>query len=348
MQQCNFIKGFPMQAWQIGQFSLDALHKVELPDPQPGPGEVLVRWHAQSLNYRDLVIVQGTYIPNLPMPFTPLSDAAGEIVAVGASVTAWKSGDRVIGQYIQSWLEGAPTPENTRLALGAPLPGVLSEYSVLPAHGLMPLPAYMSFEEGATLPIAAVTAWNALFSHGDLAPGSTVLLEGTGGVSLFGLQLAKAAGLRTIITSSSEGKLARARALGANETINYRATPEWSRRARDLTGGAGVDLVLEVGGPATVSEALRSARFGGRIALIGFLSGSALPLDAIEFIRSMATLHAVRVGSRAMFRDLLRALEQHRLHPQIDRVFAFSEAPEAFRHLMTGVHFGKIVIKTDE
>lgn len=336
-----------MQAWQIDRFGLDALHRVALPDPQPGPGEVLVRWCAQSLNYRDLVIVQGSYLPNLPLPFTPLSDAAGAVVAVGAGVTAWKSGDRVIGQYIQSWREGAPTLENTRLSLGAPLPGVLSEYSVLPAHGLVPLPAYMSFEEGATLPIAAVTAWNALFSHGDLAPGSTVLLEGTGGVSLFGLQLAKAAGLRTIITSSSDEKLARTRALGADATINYHTTPEWSRRVRELTGGAGVDLVLEVGGPATISEALHSVRLGGRIALIGFLSGTALPLDAIEFIRSLATLHAVRVGSRAMFRDLLRALEQHQLRPPIDRVFPFSEAPEAFRHLATGAHFGKIVIRTD-
>ena len=155
-----------MQAWQINRFGLDSLRRVELPDPQPSSGEVLVRWRAQSLNYRDLVIVQGTYIPNLPLPFTPLSDAAGEVVAVGAGVAAWKSGNRVIGQYIQSWLEGAPTQENTRLALGAPLPGVLSEYSVLPVHGLVPLPDYMSFDEGATLPIAAVTAWNALFSHG--------------------------------------------------------------------------------------------------------------------------------------------------------------------------------------
>jgi NADPH:quinone reductase-like Zn-dependent oxidoreductase len=336
-----------MQAWQIDRFGLDALRSVELPDPQPSHCEVLVRWRAQSLNYRDLVIVQGTYIPNLPMPFTPLSDAAGEIVAVGPGVTTWKPGDRVIGQYIQSWLEGVPTPENTQLALGAPLPGVLNEYSVLPVHGLLPLPDYMSFDEGATLPIAAVTAWNALFSHGDLMPGSTVLIEGTGGVSLFGLQLAKAAGLRTIITSSSDEKLSRARALGAEETINYHATPEWSRRVRELTGGTGVDLVLEVGGPATVNEALRSVRFGGRIALIGFLSGTALPLNALDFIRGLVTLHAVRVGSRAMFRDLLRAMEQHKLRPQIDRVFRFSEAPEAFQRLLKGAHFGKIVIRAD-
>lgn len=337
-----------MKAWQIARFGLDALQRVELPDPKPGPGEVLVRWRAQSLNYRDLVIVQGTYIPNLPLPFTPLSDAAGEVVAVGDGVSRWKSGDRVIGQFIQSWLDGPPSPENTRLSLGAPLPGVLSEYSVLSAHGLVPLPDYLSFEEGATLPIAAVTAWNALFGYGNLAPGSTVLLEGTGGVSVFGLQLAKAAGLRTIITSSSDEKLSRARALGADETINYNATPEWSRRVRELTRGAGVDLVLEVVGSTAMTEALRSVRFGGRIALIGFLSGSALALDAIEFIRSLATLHAVRVGSRAMFCDLLRALEQNQLRPEIDRIFAFSRAPQAFRHSLGREHFGKIVIRADE
>lgn len=337
-----------MRAWQIDRFGLDALRSVELPDPQPGVGEVLVRWRAQSLNYRDLIVVQGTYIPKLLLPFTPLSDAAGEVVAVGGGVTAWKSGDRVIGQYIQSWLEGPPTPENTRLALGAPLPGVLSEYSVLPVHGLVPLPEYMSFDEGATLPIAAITAWNALFSHRDLVPGSTVLIEGTGGVSLFGLQLAKAAGLRTIITSSSDERLARASALGANESINYHATPDWSRCVRELTGGTGVDLVLEVGGSATMNESLHSVRFDGRIALIGFLSGTVLTLDAVDFIRGLVTLHAVRVGSRAMFLDLLRAMEQHKLRPQIDRVFPFSEAPEAFQHLLKGTHFGKIVIHGDK
>ncbi|MBI2518665.1 MAG: NAD(P)-dependent alcohol dehydrogenase [Opitutae bacterium] len=335
-----------MKTWQIDRFGIDALKLIDRPIPQPGSGEVLVRWRAQSLNYRDLVIVQGTYLPNLPLPFTPLSDAAGEVVSVGDSVTAWRPGDRVIGHYIQSWQEGPPTPENTRLSLGAPLPGVLTEFSVLPEHGLVPLPAHLSFAEGATLPIAALTAWNALFTTGDLRPGATVVLEGTGGVSLFGLQLAHAAGLRTLITSSSDEKLARARELGADETINYRATPDWGRRVRELTGGRGADFVLEVGGPATFGEALRAVRANGRIAFVGFLSGTALQLDAVEFIRSGATVHSLRVGSRAMFRELLRAMEQHRLHPVIDREFAFGEAPAAFRHLLTGAHFGKIVIRT--
>lgn len=335
-----------MKTWQLHRFGLDGLQIVGRSVPAPGPGEVLVRWRAHSLNYRDLVIVQGTYLPNLPLPFIPLSDGAGEVVAVGEGVTEWRPGDRVIGHYIQSWQEGPATPENTRLSLGAPLPGVLTEFSALPAHGLVPLPAHLSFEEGATLPIAALTAWNALFTTGDLRPGSIVVFEGTGGVSLFGLQLAHAAGLRTLIISSSDEKLARARELGADELINYRTTPEWSRRVRELTGGRGADLVLEVGGPTTFGEALRAVRPGGRIAFVGFLSGTALTLDAVEFIRSGATVHALRVGSRAMFRELLRAMELHRLRPVIDQVFAFDETPAAFRRLLTGAHFGKIVIRT--
>ncbi len=336
-----------MKSWQITRFGLDALALVEASVPAPGPGEVLVRWRAQSLNYRDLVIVQGSYLPNLPLPFTPLSDGAGEVAAVGSGVTAWKLGDRVIGHYIQSWQEGIPTPENTRLSLGAPLPGVLTEYSVLPAHGLVALPKHLSFAEGATLPIAGLTAWNALFTTGDLRPGGTVVIEGTGGVSLFGLQLAHAAGLRTFVTSSSDAKLARARALGADETINYRHTPGWGARVRELTGGRGADLVLEVGGPATINEALRAVRLGGRVAFIGFLGGTAMRLDAVDLIRSGATVHALRVGSRAMFGELLRALVQHNLHPVVDRVFPFGEAPAAFRHLAQAAHFGKIVVSDE-
>lgn len=337
----------PMKTWQISRFGLDALTLVDQPSPQPGPGEVLVRWHAQSLNYRDLVIVQGTYLPNLPLPFTPLSDGAGEVVAIGPGVTEWKSGDRVIGQYIQSWLEGPPTPGNTRLSLGAPLPGVLAEYSVLPAHGLVPLPAYLSFAEGATLPIAALTAWNALFTTGDLRPGDTIVLEGTGGVSLFGLQLAHAAGLRTIVTSSSDEKLTRARMLGADETINYRTSPGWGGRVREFTDGRGADLILEVGGPATINETLRAVRLGGRIAFIGFLGGTAMQIDAVDLIRSGATVHALRVGSRAMFGDMLRALIRQKLRPVVDRVFPFAGAPAAFHHLVQAAHFGKIVIQNE-
>jgi NADPH:quinone reductase-like Zn-dependent oxidoreductase len=334
-----------MKAWQINRFGIDGLGLTDVPTPVAGPGEVLVRWRAQSINYRDLVIVQGTYFPALPLPFRPGSDAAGEVAAIGPGVTAWRVGDRVIGHYVQSWQEGPPTPENTRTALGVPLPGVLGEFSVLPENGLVRLPAHLSFEEGATLPIAAVTAWNALFTTGDLAPGDTVVLEGTGGVSLFGLQLAHAAGLRTIITSSSDEKLARAREFGADHTLNYRATPDWSAQVREFTGGRGADMVLDVGGPATIHEALRAIRMGGRITVVGFLSGTALPLDALEVIGKAATIHAVRVGSRAMFLDLNRALERHAIRPAIDRVFPFEDLPGAFTRMSRGEQFGKIVLR---
>lgn len=336
-----------MKTWQINRFGIDSLQLSDIPEPAaPGAGEVLVRWRAFSINYRDLVIVQGTYLPDLSMPYTPLSDGAGEVVAVGPGVTEWQPGDRVAGNYIQSWLEGPATPENLRLSLGgAVLPGLARELSVLPAHGLVRLPAHLSFDEGATLPIAAVTAWNALFAHRDLAPGATVVLEGTGGVSLFGLQLAHAAGLRTIITSSSDEKLAKARTLGADATINYRAGPGWGQRVRELTGGRGADLVLEVGGPATFQEAAHAVRLGGRIALIGFLSGNALPVNAFDFIGNLTTLHGVRVGSRADFRALNRALGQHAIRPVLDHVFDFAELPAAFTRLSRGEHFGKIVVR---
>lgn len=335
-----------MKSWQIDRFGLDALRVTDVPTPTPSPGEVLVRWRAFSLNYRDLVVVQGSYLPQLPMPFVPLSDGAGEIAAVGDGVAEWKVGDRIAGHYVQSWQSGPATPENLRFALAsAALPGVAREFSTLPAHGAVRLPAHLSFEAGATLPIAAVTAWNALFSTRDLVPGATVVLEGTGGVSLFGLQLAHAAGLRTIITSSSDEKLARARALGADATLNYRTTPEWSRRVRELTDGRGADLVLEVGGPATFAEAARSVRLGGRIAVIGFLSGHALPVDALSLIGNLTTVQGLRVGSRADFLALNRALEQHPIHPVIDRVFEFAELPAAFARLNRGEHFGKIVVR---
>jgi len=335
-----------MKTWQIDRFGLDALRLADAPVPTPAPGEVLVRWRAFSLNYRDLVIVQGSYLPQLPMPYVPLSDGAGEVAAVGAGVTEWQVGDRVAGHYVQSWQSGPATPENLRLALGgAALPGLAREFSTLPASGLVRLPAHLSFAEGATLPIAAVTAWNALFAPRDLAPGATVVLEGTGGVSLFGLQLAHAAGLRTLVTSSSDEKLDRARALGADATVNYRATPDWSRRVREFTGGRGADLVLEVGGPATFAEAMRSVRLGGRIAVIGFLSGHALPLDALDLIGNLTTVHGLRVGSRADFTALNRALEQHAIHPVIDRVFEFAELPHAFARLSRGEHLGKIVVR---
>ncbi len=335
-----------MKSWQISRFGVDALTLVDQPAPQPGPHDVLVRWRAFSLNYRDLVIVQGSYLPNLPFPYVPLSDGAGEIIAVGANVTDWKIGDRVAGHYIQSWLAGAATPENLRRSLASNLaPGLAAESSVLPADGVVRLPAHLSFEEAATLPIAGVTAWNALFGRSDLRPGDWVVFEGTGGVSLFGLQLAHAAGFRTIITSSSDDKLARATALGADATINYRTVPDWSKRVRAITGGRGAALVLEVGGPASFPEALHSVALGGRIAIVGFLSGHDLPVSVLDLIGNLTTIHGLRVGSRADFAALNRALERDRIRPVVDRVFEFAELPAAFARLGRGEHFGKIVVR---
>lgn len=336
-----------MNAYRLPRFGLDQLTLAAAPTFAPGPGDVLVRWHAWSLNYRDLVLVEGSYLPNLPLPFTPGSDAAGEVVAVGDGVTEWRPGDRVISHYLTDWQDGPPAPGRLGASLGGPLPGVFAEESVVPGRALVPLPAGLDFAAGATLPIAALTAWHALFEYAALAPGRTVLFEGTGGVSLFGLQLAHAAGLRTIVTSGSDAKLERVRAVGADLTINYRHTPAWGAEAQRLTGGAGVDLILDVGGGDTLPEALRAVAPGGRIAVIGFLAGKTASLDVGAWVRSLVTIHGLRVGSRAMFRSLLAALTQHAIQPVIDRRFAFTELPAALRHLGNGAHFGKIVLQRD-
>lgn len=335
-----------MKQFHITRFGLEGLRQTEADEPAPGRGEVLVRWHAWSLNYRDLVTVQGTYLPSLPLPFIPLSDAAGEVVALGEDVTAWRVGDRVVSHYLPDWQDGPPAPPKLGAALGGPWPGLLAEMTVLPERALVALPPHFSYAEGATLPIAALTAWHVLFETAwTPAPGSTALFEGTGGVSLFGLQFARAAGLRTIITSGSDDKLARARELGAHATLNYRQHPHWSREVRRLTDGRGADLILDVGGADTLPEAVRAIAVGGRIALIGFLSGRDVSFNVPELLRSLATLQNVRVGSRAMFARMLAAMDLHRLPPMIDRTFAFADTVEAFRHLAAGGHFGKIVIQ---
>lgn len=334
-----------MQLHRLTHFGLDGLQLANAATPAPGPRDVLVRWHAWSLNYRDLVIVEGTYLPNLPLPFTPGSDAAGEVLAVGAEVTRWRPGDRVITHYLPDWQDGPPTPAKLATSLGGPLPGVFAEESVLPERALVALPPSLSYAAGATLPVAAVTAWHALFEYSPPRPGQTVLLEGTGGVSLFALQLAHAAELRTIITSSSDDKLARARALGADGTINYRHTPAWGAEAKRLTDGEGVALVLDVGGGETLAEAVRACAPGGRIAAVGFLAGKTATLDVGDLIRSLVTVQALRVGSRAMAEALVATLAQHALRPVIDHTFAFAELPAALMHLRAGGHFGKIVLQ---
>lgn len=334
-----------MKTWHINHFGLDGLESTNQPAPEPGPGEVLVRWHAWSLNYRDLVIIEGTYLPDLPLPFVPLSDAAGEVVAVGRGVTAWQPGDRVVSHYLPDWQDGPAEPAKLPASLGGPLPGLLAACSVLPPAALVRLPAHLDYAGASTLPIAALTAWHALFEAAPpLKPGATVVLEGTGGVSLFGLQLAHAAGLHTIITSGSDEKLERARALGADAVINYRRQPQWGAEVRRLTAGRGAELVLDVGGADTLNEAVAATATGGRVALIGFLGGRDAALNVPALLRGLVTLQSLRVGSRAMFTRMIRALETHKIQPVIDRRFAFDDVPAAFAHLKSGRHFGKIVI----
>jgi len=326
-------------------FGLDNLRLAERPQPTPGPGEVLLKVGACSLNYRDYLMLQGEYNPRQKLPLIPLSDGAGEVVATGSGVSRVTTGDRVAGLFSQRWLGGEPNQERLRSTLGGPFDGMLAEYVVLSEKGVIKLLPGLSFEQGATLPCAALTAWSALTKYRALKAGDTVLLQGTGGVSLFALQFAKLFGAQVIITSSSDAKLERARALGADHTINYRSNPDWHKTARTLSGKSGVDFVIEVGGADTFAKSLAAVRIGGFIAVIGVLSGREAPLSVIPILMSSLTIQGITVGSRDDFEAMNKAIEHHALQPVIDRVFAFEEAPAAFRLMEQGSHFGKIVIR---
>jgi NADPH:quinone reductase-like Zn-dependent oxidoreductase len=330
-----------------GKVGVDSLTLVEKPESAPGPGQVLVQVRAVSLNYRDFMMVAGMYNPRLSLPMVPCSDGAGEVVAVGPRVASLRVGDRVMGTFFQGWDDGPPSEERTRDALGGGggVPGMLSELVALNENGVIATPGNLSDEEAATLPCAALTAWNALFEDEPIRPGQTVLTLGTGGVSIFALQLAKAAGARVIITSSSDEKLARARALGADEGINYKTTPDWEKRARELTGGTGVDHVVEVGGAGTMAKSLRAVRVGGAVSVIGVLSGPGGEIDPIRILRGSVRVRGIYVGSRAMFAAMTRAIAQANLRPVIDRVFAMEQVREAWEYLKSGAHFGKVVIR---
>lgn len=323
--------------------SLDGLKAVELPEPRPAAGQVLVGVRAASLNFRDLMVVGGSY-GKMDLPRVPLSDGAGEILAVGEGVSQWKPGDRVAGTFFQNWLRGGLHRGVSESALGGAIDGVLREQLVLSADGVVSVPAHLSFPEAATLPCAALTAWNALISQGGVAASDTVLLQGTGGVSLFGLQFAKMHGARVIITSGSEEKLERARALGADETVNYRATPDWEREVFRLTGKAGVNHVLEVGGSDTFAKSLGALAPGGTISVIGGVSGFTTQAPLIDIIGRNALIRGIYVGNREMFEAMNRAISRHPLKPVIDREYAFADVVEAYRHLQSGAHFGKVVI----
>lgn len=327
-----------------GKFGLDALKVSERPQPTVQPGTVLVRVKAASLNYRDFMVASGIYNPKMPLPRVPCSDGAGEVVEVGAGVEGVKPGDRVAGTFFQNWQDGELTDANARSTLGGDLDGMLQEYVLLSATGFVRLPDHLSYAQGATLPCAALTAWQGLFVKGNLQPGESVLVQGTGGVSLFALQFARMAGARVIATSSSDEKLARALQMGASDGINYKTTPKWADRAVELTGGVGVDHVVEVGGAGTLMQSFKAVRRGGHVSVIGVLAGNA-DVNPIPILMKGLKVQGVFVGSRRMFADMNRAISLARLEPVIDRTFPLAETRQALEYMRDGKHFGKIVME---
>jgi len=325
--------------------SSDQLTQVDRPDPRPGPSQVLIRVRAASLNYRDQAVALGTYFSGvITRDMIPLSDGAGEVMEVGAGVTRFKPGDRVMGLFNQTPPDGPPFA--ARSALGAPLDGMLAEHVVLYEDGVISVPAPLSFEQAACLPCAGVTAWHALMHAGrPTRAGDTVLVLGTGGVSMLALQFAKAAGARVIVTSSSDAKIAQALALGACDGINYNATPEWDQQVMKLTGGRGVDCVVEVGGVGTLNRSMQSLAFGGKVVLIGLLTGRAGEVNPYVLMPKWGSLHGIFVGNREMFEGMNRAIEADRVLPAVGKVFSFADAPQAYRCQAAGDFFSKIVIQ---
>jgi NADPH:quinone reductase-like Zn-dependent oxidoreductase len=333
-----------MKAYEIRDaFGIDALVVSERPDPVPGPGQVVVKTRAVSLNFRDLLVVKGEYSKKLPLPMRPCSDCAGEVAAVGEGVTRVKQGDRVAGVFMQTWIEGGLTESKAKSALGGAIGGVLADSVVLHENGLVQIPAHLSYEEAATLPCAAVTAWHALIAEGGLKPGDTVVTLGSGGVSLFALQFARLTGARVIATSSSDEKLSKLCGLGATDGINYKTTPDWDKRVRELTG-AGADHIVEVGGAVTLPKSLKAVRMGGTISLIGNVAGGG-EFNPVPLLMKNVRLQGIFVGSREMFEGMNTAMVTHKLRPVVDRVFPFSEAREAMRYMESGAQFGKICIR---
>lgn len=323
----------------------DALTTAERPSPALGAGDVRVRVRAVSLNYRDLVVARGA--KSRKAPIIPASDGAGEVVEVGGGVTTWKVGDRVAGAFFPTWQDGLLSDAHHARALGGGQDGMLAEEVVLPASSWVRLPEHLSFEEGATLPCAGVTAHHALFEATTVGPGDVVLVQGTGGVSIFGLQLAKAAGARVIVTSSSEAKRVRARQMGADHVLDYKADPKWGESARAWTGGRGVDVVIDVGGPGTFDQSVAALRYGGTMSLLGVLTGTKGEVNTYGVFHKTLRVAGIYVGSVAMFERLVRAIEATHLKPVVDRTFGFSEARAAYEYLASGSHFGKVVVRVD-
>ena len=334
-----------MKVWELkDDFGLDNLEQGERPEPQPGPGQVLIEMRVAALNYRDLVAVEGGDGRTVTTPLVAGSDGVGTVAAVGDGVTRVKVGERVAPTFLQGWISGDATAENLGpTMLGGPLDGTLSEFMLVGEQGVVTAPDYLADEEVACLPCAALTAWSALVTQGCVGPHSSVLVQGTGGVALFALQFAKMLGAEVIVISSSDEKLERARAMGADHTINYRANPDWHKAAQEITGGKG--HVLELGGSETLARSLKAVRTGGHISLIGVLSGPEAELNLPLVVTRNVRLQGITVGSREGFETMLRAMTRHGTRPIVDTVFPFDEAPAAFRHLKSGGHFGKVCIR---
>lgn len=334
-----------MWAVEMRGTGIESLVEVEKPKPEPGPGEVLVRMKAASINYRDLALIRGEYGLPPRNPLVPLSDGAGEVESVGEGVTRFRAGDRVIFAMRPEWRGGTPTRRNIGISLGMTLDGVLAEYRVGHEHEIVRTPAHLTDAQAASLPIAAVTAWSALVSGGRIAGGETLVAQGTGGVSLFALQFAKALGARVILTSSSDDKLARGKALGADHTINYRTTPNWGEEVAALTGGEGAEHVLDVGGAATIEQSLEALRPGGNLYLVGFLGGLKLEIGLEKIFRRVPVLRGLSVGPVSAFEEMNAAIERWKLEPVVDRVFDRRALPEALEAMASGSMFGKIALR---
>ena len=335
-----------MKAYEIEEFGIENLAISERAEPKPKAGEILVKFHAASLNYRDLMVVSGTYNSKMKLPAVPLSDGTGEVVELGDGVTKWAIGDRVMPIFAQRWYDGDSSEEKRRTSLGAGAQwdGVLREYGTFNEESVVRIPDHLSYEEASTLPCAAVTAWNALVVSGKLKAGESVLTLGTGGVSVFAAQFAKMFGARVVSTSGSDEKLERLRELGIYETVNYREREDWDAAVLEIVGKPGVDHVVEVGGSGTLGKSINAVRIGGHVAMIGALTGAAGFNPTTVFMKAIR-LQGIFTGSRQTFEDMNRAISVNKLKPVIDRVFEFDEVPEAFRHMETASHFGKIVIK---
>jgi NADPH:quinone reductase-like Zn-dependent oxidoreductase len=333
-----------MRRYEFAAFGLENLKLLERENPVPGPGEVVLDVSAMSLNFRDLLVVKGQYNPNIPLPTTPASDASGTISAVGDGVTRVRPGDRVVTHFIADWIDGPFEKRYVASTLGVPGPGVAAEKVLLPERAVVKAPKRLDFARASTLPIAALTAWNVLVVEGRLEPGQWVLTLGTGGVSVFAVQLAKAMGAKVIITSSSDEKLERARALGADVTINYEANPRWDKAVLEETGGQGADVVVETGGIATMSASLKCARAGGLVGVLGGVTGLTGEVAIAPLTMKRLRVHGILVDSRVHFEDFLAFLDEHPIDPVIGRAFPFEELEDALRHMESGAHFGKIVV----